>query len=609
MSYSWGPETPKFKVRCGDNNFIEVTQNLLDALQALQGRDPLALWIDQICIDQDNEDDKNVQLPYMAEIYKKAQEVIVWVGNSGDGSEFAMDFLKRLATQGETISPHLMAHLGYQKPMSTQLHDFLSRPWFSRVWTLQEAAVASKCTVHCGADRIPWSFLEIINRRCQSDQIGHWSSVLSSIATARDADSENIERFITAHVNEIAELNTAFRASTPAQPLALALERHRKCGCSESLDRIYAIWAFLSSEVKDAIGELSYKGISRRELYAKVARVELVSNEWPKHLGAAGRARQKKDFRKIAPSWVPDWTYPQRHHTFWVLDHDCRSKTSGSLYQATSNIPQRHLPELLSNGYVRVQAKVLDVVAKQASPFVFSSSALKQKTTRMNELRAKTPPSAEDWIEIRNLLVAVQSEAEALKKSRFKQIEDCLDLALKHASSHVDDSDVRGAVHTTLVAGAQPAGITSGMPSVSMGGLLVTATDEDVQNLFHDSGLETLRLDLVQNACRSRVFFITKESYVGLGPGLFAAEEDGAASQNDTTEETRMQETCALRDGDSIAVIKGCVTPFVIRQKDEEVDGQACWELVGECYVQGIMKGEAFEEKWAHVKEEGLLLA
>ena len=83
-----------------------------------------------------------------------------------------MDFFRRLAAQGDTISPHILAHLGYRTAMSIQLHDFLSRSWFSRVWTLQEAAVATECVVQCGSDRIPWTAFERFNEKCQRDLTG-----------------------------------------------------------------------------------------------------------------------------------------------------------------------------------------------------------------------------------------------------------------------------------------------------------------------------------------------------------------------------------------------------------------------------------------------------
>ena len=599
-----------------------MTQYLYDALNALQSTESVQLWADQICINQKDKQDKSNQLPKMAEIYTQAQKVVVWLGKAADGSEIAMDFFTRLAAQGDNISPHLMAHLGYRTVMSIQLHDFFSRPWFSRVWTLQEAAVATDCVVQCGSQQIHWTAFERFNRNCQRDLTGQWSNVLSNIATARDASSECIQRFITSHINEIGELKAANQASAPVQSLTMALERHRNCGCTVDLDRIYAILVFLPRKVKDAIVS-TYGSQTRAQLYADVAHAELASLDWPEHFGAAGRARQKRDFRTTAPSWVPDWTYPQRHHTFWALDRDCRTKTLGFLYQATDDDPSAFFPIRLSDRHIRVRGKILDTIAEQASPFLFFSSVLVQKSARISELRAKTPIKTEDWKELHELLASVKADMEALEQDRSKQLTDCLTLALNHCGESTYPSgssqDTRTAVFHTLFGGAKPSSARPGVSTLSTGGVLVRASDDEVRRGFTDPQVVPMRLDLLQNACKSRVFFVTECNYLGLAPGFLAMEEEGPkegqSEEEQVPEHSRGTEgkgvprECATRMGDRVCVVRGCVTPFVIRPVASKLEGQMCWELVGECYVHGLMDGEAVGEKWDHVGEEDILFA
>ena len=57
-----------------------------------------------------------------------------------------------------------------------------------------------------------------------------------------------------------------------------------------------------------------------------------------------------------------------------------------------------------------------------------------------------------------------------------------------------------------------------------------------------------------------------------------------------------------------ICVVKGCATPFVIRSVEQNVDGHSCWELIGGCYVHGLMNGEAAGESWEHVSEKDIVL-
>ena len=540
----------------------------------------------------------------MAKIYQHAQKVIVWVGNAGEGSEVAMDFFIRLTDQGQTISPFLLDHLGYRSAMCVQLHDLLSRPWFSRVWTLQEAAVATDCVVQCGLQQIPFAAFERFNRNCQHDETGQWSNVLSAIATARAGDSEHIKRFITAHINEIENLKAAYQAQAPVESLTLALERHRNCGCTVDLDRIYAIWAFLPPEVTGAIGSPTYGNYTRAQLYTDVARAELVRQSWPEHLGAAGRARQKRRFRTTAPSWVPDWTYPQRHHTFWLLDRDCRAKTSELLYQATYDDPAAFIPTLQSRQLLRVRGKILDTIVEHASPFSFPTPGFQQRITHMNKLRATIPLTAEILQELQSLELSVSAEVKAFIEGRLKQITDCVNLAIAHCGesfypSSSSDVSTKIAAYHTLLGGAKPFHAQPGQfSSSSLGGVSVRASDEDVRYASEHLTVEPQWLDQVQNACKDRVFFVTGErKYFGLGPGYFAFEEEEAAAPKE----------CATRKGDRICVVRGCATPFVVRPVEERDGIVAYWELVGECYVHGLMDGEGFKGSWGDVREEDIV--
>lgn len=51
------------------------------------------LWIDAICIDQDNQKERGHQLGQMQNIYENAEEVIVWFGDRKNLTDMAMDFL------------------------------------------------------------------------------------------------------------------------------------------------------------------------------------------------------------------------------------------------------------------------------------------------------------------------------------------------------------------------------------------------------------------------------------------------------------------------------------------------------------------------------------
>jgi Heterokaryon incompatibility protein (HET) len=80
LSYVWGSPTGNQPIFC-EGKEILVTSNCESALRHLRHkRKTVVLWIDTICIDQQNADEKALQIPLMGEIYRRATEVTIWLG-------------------------------------------------------------------------------------------------------------------------------------------------------------------------------------------------------------------------------------------------------------------------------------------------------------------------------------------------------------------------------------------------------------------------------------------------------------------------------------------------------------------------------------------------
>jgi hypothetical protein len=102
LSYTWGSSDNPEDIYIGTSgNYVaSVTQNLTCALQHLRYEDrPRTLWIDAICVDQANLPERSSQVQRMANIYKLAERVLVWLGPEGDNSSFALKFLHSLSTK------------------------------------------------------------------------------------------------------------------------------------------------------------------------------------------------------------------------------------------------------------------------------------------------------------------------------------------------------------------------------------------------------------------------------------------------------------------------------------------------------------------------------
>lgn len=87
LSYAWGEASQMHDfICCG--KVMRIRDNLYKFLQRAkeQGRTSRCpIWIDAVCIDQSNDAEKSVQIPLMSEVYKQAQQVLVWLGDCTEG--------------------------------------------------------------------------------------------------------------------------------------------------------------------------------------------------------------------------------------------------------------------------------------------------------------------------------------------------------------------------------------------------------------------------------------------------------------------------------------------------------------------------------------------
>ncbi|KAI1019241.1 hypothetical protein LB503_009165 [Fusarium chuoi] len=131
-----------------DDRELRITANCHMALEQL--RDSFIerlLWVDAICINQSNKNEREKQVRIMAEVYCKARQVIVWLGEATSDSEDAMQKIHAVA-EGR-VTPDTQDNL-----IPKSITALLKRPWFRRVWVLQEVAAAQHVLLICGASQI-----------------------------------------------------------------------------------------------------------------------------------------------------------------------------------------------------------------------------------------------------------------------------------------------------------------------------------------------------------------------------------------------------------------------------------------------------------------------
>jgi hypothetical protein len=127
LSYVWGGEDKPRTISIGRHD-VQVTENLYAALLRLRYRSfDRFLWVDAICINQENGQEKEHQIQYMPKIYGLANCVIVWLGEAADDSNRALEEIRFAGEKAPTSSPNDEA---IRKPVLT----LLQRPWFRRIW-------------------------------------------------------------------------------------------------------------------------------------------------------------------------------------------------------------------------------------------------------------------------------------------------------------------------------------------------------------------------------------------------------------------------------------------------------------------------------------------
>ena len=178
LSYTWGDPHKKVSTLC-DGQIMNITVNLRDALCALRFKSTSRLiWADAICINQEGDpEEKAEQVNNMRSIYNGAKNTVVWLGPDSDGKAatavIAMQEITKRCCSSNSVSWHDIKHIRHLKTLAINggpweelscntantWHSLLwiySRPWFNRVWILQEATSESNIAVKCGEVDMDW---------------------------------------------------------------------------------------------------------------------------------------------------------------------------------------------------------------------------------------------------------------------------------------------------------------------------------------------------------------------------------------------------------------------------------------------------------------------
>jgi len=152
LSYTWGRPPYKYRVLI-DGSVFHIGPNLEGALRKLRKPDePRKLWVDALCINQNDDSERRQQVPEMRNIFSAATQVLAWIGEAGEYGELAITLLEEL--QEEDLAAFRSAR--FESREWKALKTFWSRPYWKRIWVVQELAVGSRrALIGCGRKWIP----------------------------------------------------------------------------------------------------------------------------------------------------------------------------------------------------------------------------------------------------------------------------------------------------------------------------------------------------------------------------------------------------------------------------------------------------------------------
>ncbi|RBQ73497.1 hypothetical protein FVER14953_03371 [Fusarium verticillioides] len=343
LSYVWGLGNKTQSIQISNSSddeaaFIPITESLETALQHFRKPDEvITLWIDQICINQADNREKGQQVAMMGRIYSSATQVLVWLGPAQDGSDKLMEAWQDIGQKSQEfgmesyMNPQsycLISALARSKDPSDEtamrfqsllastveafapllkesvLKKWFKRPYFSRVWIIQEFCLCPETIFVCGSKTIPVDFVKFAVLLLQT-----------AIGNMPQGDYEQLQP-PDMPLERLSEVS-----SEPTARLFGCRSRHQKhkddelymllrrlfvdleTNATVHRDRIFALLGLAVDAEKLGI-KPDYEGSTEliltqtaRTLIEKSGRVDLLCySQFP-----------KLEELSLLPSWVPDW--------------------------------------------------------------------------------------------------------------------------------------------------------------------------------------------------------------------------------------------------------------------------------------------------------------
>jgi Heterokaryon incompatibility protein (HET) len=592
LSYVWGDPTARWTMDI-DGKPLQVLDSLKPFMDLLQKRNDSKSrwwWIDSICIDETNLEERNSQVQMMGQIYRQCKETLVWLGPKSDDSDKAIEFLHSLssyrfkfarqARKDEKEQSKLMAEAFLQSSHRRHwaaLEKLFTRPWWTRVWTLQEFILSKEAVFYCGTKTLSRKVLD-------SSLFAMW---LCSFAnklpvTSSWSSAWGRRRLLQWYKHKEGR---KLHDSGPI-PLVAMVSYFSDHNATNDHDRIYSLLGL-------AIDAKKLVPVTRYDTTIAEAYEELVKNFIKEYqsldiicFSHIFNRRADESESSHLPSWVPDWrvklepmvvplmvSQSGRDHIGNLRPLHAYEHTT-SYYASGRTSPRVSYPSL---GKISCEGILLDVVdglsacisnneiLGRLEPMVQSTSSKNAPSNRRRS-KSETFDTANDLVQqICDTLVLKRRDRYLCHTSRIQQYVIEFSNFCSKALADTTAVNWRFADWYTMNKSFQIQGFT-----------LETLTKEFCEKVgnwswvdfFDTSNWESYLARFSDTTIKmARRLMTTDNGLIGMAP-LRAA------------------------NGDLVCVLYGCSVPVVLRKRGELDE----YEFIGECYMDDYMYGKAIDD-------------
>ncbi|KAF2110640.1 heterokaryon incompatibility protein-domain-containing protein [Lophiotrema nucula] len=564
ISYTWGdaddtrpivlveepphPVDGKLSEYKGDSIecLIPVAASLHGALGALRRRDrDVYVWVDALCIDQQNRDERAQQVKLMTSIYKLATSVAIWLGPEEDESHLAMAMLNEIAKhQGSPEHIKGLIANEHKRQHFAAIVSLFERDYWKRLWIVQGVFNAREILVYCGERTVPWSVCKLASKAFwfhKNDFDRHFPRGLSL-----EAQKEYSLSQVLGYQGPNSIPDAGMIKSLGAHPLLQLMCICRRKLSADARDKVFGILGLLPEVVqRDFLVNYS---LSVKEVYVRVVdsilcttqRLDVICESiyYPPHTSSAN-----------LPTWCPDWSYITETTGIGHLVPFSASGSTTAKYKFLDEPRRRQL---------QIRAIYLDTVDAHGI-------AVGTLCTTADYLMA--------FLHWRAVLLDIGSEdGENASAQREKEDAFCRTLCFDHVPEAFNSGDrwLKATYHVFASL------INERLPQLRLDRKLEDYLQENMGVAWEEH-----RSFLHQHFKRmmGRCFCLTENGYMGLGAGFMTAR-------------------------DIIVVPYGCSTPIILRPEGRHGE----FRYVGDVYIHGFMDGEALKLDHRKTREREYIL-